>query len=319
MPRKEIVGPEAAPLGGVVVDDVEDDLDAGGVERLHHRFELGDLAARVAGAGIAGVGGEEIDRVVSPIVPQPLVDQMFVVEKSMDRHQLDRGRAQLDEMLDRGGVSEAGVRPLNVGRHVRMPLGEALDVGLIDDRTVQRSARGTVIAPIERGVDYDSLGNSPSVVLRIYRQVRGFFAGELISEDRHGPIDLAGQRARIRVDEELGWVEAIAVIGVLRSRHTIAVALSWADSRQKNMPDKGVDVAQLHLCLGARLVEQTEGDSGRGLAEEREVGSADRSNGRPVGKASPEVFSTQQYSPERHYSLAAPSAIRTPCAGTVSG
>ena len=32
MPRKLIVGPEVVALGGVVVDDVEDDLDAGLVE-----------------------------------------------------------------------------------------------------------------------------------------------------------------------------------------------------------------------------------------------------------------------------------------------
>ena len=40
MPRIDSIGPEVVALGGVVVDDVEDHLDAGGVERLHHRLEL---------------------------------------------------------------------------------------------------------------------------------------------------------------------------------------------------------------------------------------------------------------------------------------
>ena len=34
MPRKQRVGPEVIALGGVVVDDVEDDLDAGAVQAL---------------------------------------------------------------------------------------------------------------------------------------------------------------------------------------------------------------------------------------------------------------------------------------------
>ena len=50
MPRKDSVGPERAALGRVVVDDVEDDLDAGRVQRLHHGLELGDLAVRLSRA-----------------------------------------------------------------------------------------------------------------------------------------------------------------------------------------------------------------------------------------------------------------------------
>ena len=48
MPRKRQRRPEVVALGGVVVDDVEDDLDAGLVQRAHHRLELGHLPARLA-------------------------------------------------------------------------------------------------------------------------------------------------------------------------------------------------------------------------------------------------------------------------------
>ena len=47
---------QVVALGRVVVDDVEDHLDAGLVERPHHRLELGDLGAVAAGAGILVVG-----------------------------------------------------------------------------------------------------------------------------------------------------------------------------------------------------------------------------------------------------------------------
>ena len=50
MPAKHSVGPMLVALGGVVVDDVEDDLDVGLVQRLDHRLELGDLLAAAAAA-----------------------------------------------------------------------------------------------------------------------------------------------------------------------------------------------------------------------------------------------------------------------------
>ena len=42
MPLKDSVGPSSIALGGVVVNDVEDDLDAGIVEARHHFLEFGE-------------------------------------------------------------------------------------------------------------------------------------------------------------------------------------------------------------------------------------------------------------------------------------
>ena len=50
MPRSDSVGPELVALGGVVVDDVEDHLDAGGVQRAHHHLELAHRARSAVGA-----------------------------------------------------------------------------------------------------------------------------------------------------------------------------------------------------------------------------------------------------------------------------
>ena len=95
-------------LGGVVVDDVEDDLDADGVQRLDHRLELLHLTLRlsasgagqlagdsaVAGDGVGVVRGEEGDRVVAPVVAQSTVDEVVVVHELVHRHQLDRRDAE---------------------------------------------------------------------------------------------------------------------------------------------------------------------------------------------------------------------------------
>ena len=50
MPRKQSVGPMLVAFGGVVVDDVEDHLEPGGVQRLHHRLELVDRCRRASSA-----------------------------------------------------------------------------------------------------------------------------------------------------------------------------------------------------------------------------------------------------------------------------
>ena len=96
-------------LGGVVVDHVEDDLDAGGVQRLDHLLELGDLTAGVAAAGIARLRGEEVDGVVAPVVAQPLLQQVTVVEEGVHREQLDRGDAEILEVGDHRRRRETGV------------------------------------------------------------------------------------------------------------------------------------------------------------------------------------------------------------------
>ena len=46
MPRKRQGRTEMVALGGVVVDDVEDHLDAGVVQPLDHGLELGGSAGR---------------------------------------------------------------------------------------------------------------------------------------------------------------------------------------------------------------------------------------------------------------------------------
>jgi hypothetical protein len=93
MPRIDSVGPEVVALGRVVVDDVEDHLDAGRVQRLHHRLELLGHAERVA-RRVQVVRREERDRVVAPVVAQPLGVEVVVVDELVHRHQLDRGDAE---------------------------------------------------------------------------------------------------------------------------------------------------------------------------------------------------------------------------------
>ena len=67
----------------------------------------------------------------------------------MHGHQLHRGDAQAGEVIDRGRMGQAGVRPAQRLRDARVPQGEALDVGLVDDRLRLGHVRAGVVAPVE--------------------------------------------------------------------------------------------------------------------------------------------------------------------------
>ena len=101
-------GAVGARLGGVVEHHVEQDLQAGPVQRVDHRLELGDLPARLAGphgGRVAVVRGEEADRVVAPVVRQPPVEQERLGHVLVHRQQLDGGDAEVFQVRDRGLVA----------------------------------------------------------------------------------------------------------------------------------------------------------------------------------------------------------------------
>ena len=146
-------GAQVVALGRVVVDDVQDDLDAGLVEGLDHGLELLDLLPLGSVGGVGVVRGEEPDRVVAPVVRQPLLLKVGVIDELVDRHELDGRDTQVLEVVDDGGLSQTCVgAPQFLGNH-RVQLGHALDMGLVDDRLVVLVTRGTVMTPVEVGGD----------------------------------------------------------------------------------------------------------------------------------------------------------------------
>ncbi len=265
---------EVVALRGVVVDHVEDHLDAGRVQGLDHRLELLHLLAELTGGGVVGVRGEEAEGVVAPVVAQALVEQRGVVDELVHRHQLDRGDAELGEVLDDGRVGDAGVRAAHVLRHVRVQLGEPLDVGLVDDRLVVGDVQEPVALPVEERVDHDAEGH----VLRRVVVVAGVGVAEVVAEQRLAPLDLAARRLGVRVEQQLVGVAPQALLGVPRAVHAVAVPLAGLDRGQVAVPHVGVDLGQLDPGLGDLAagpdVDEAQLHALGDLAEESEVGSA---------------------------------------------
>ena len=146
---------QVVALRRVVVDDVQDDLDVGRVQRLDHRLELGDLRARLTGCGVGIVRREVADRVVSPVVGEPLGLEGRVVGELLDRHQFDRGDPELLEVFDDRRVGHSGIGSSQFLGDVRVAHRHALDVGLVDDGLRVVVPRPVVALPVEEWVDDD--------------------------------------------------------------------------------------------------------------------------------------------------------------------
>src|SRR5436305_782043 len=72
-------GPEMIPFRRVIIYHVENHFDSFGVERADHPLEITDGVLRFAPAIVGDFGREESNRVISPIVGKPLLDQMLIV------------------------------------------------------------------------------------------------------------------------------------------------------------------------------------------------------------------------------------------------
>ena len=122
----------------MVVDHVEDHLELVAVEMVDHLLELGE--GKVVDAGEAAIRRKEAERIIAPVIRQALVQQMVVVDEDVDGHQLDGGDADRLDVLDDVGVDQTTECALEQVRHLRVALGEAAHMHLVDQRLVKRRA-----------------------------------------------------------------------------------------------------------------------------------------------------------------------------------
>ncbi len=256
-------------LGGVVVDHVEDHLDAGQVQFTHHGLEFLDLLAVIAHRTVGVVRSEEADGVVAPVVREALFLQRAVIDELVHRHELDRGDAELLQVRDHRRVRHTGVGSALLLGNVRVQLGEALDVRLVDDRLVVRRARHAVAVPVEERVHHHAQHHVRGGVLVVDRVL----VTEVVAEEGLVPVELARHRLRVGVEEELVRVAAVTLGRVVRAVDPVAVLLARRHVRQVAVPDVTVHFLQLDAGFRAVVVEQAEHDRIRDLAVEGEVRS----------------------------------------------
>ncbi len=293
--------PEVVALGGVVVDDVEDDLDAGPVQRLDHPLELADLCAALARGGVAGVRGEETHGAVAPVVGETRAVEEALVGHMVDGEQLHRGDPELHEVVDGGIGGQAGVGASKIGADTGVALGVALHMDLVDHAPRQGRARPLHALPVERIIDHDRPGDGGGVVFVVDLQVGVLAAGDIGQGAGSVVVDAALDGLGVRVDQQLGRVEPVALGRVPRAVDPVAVALTGIHAGELDVPVERLAVHDRHPLLVAVVVEQAE-LHGRGvLGEQREVGGGPVPGGADgPGAAGPGVTGHQFASGSNH-------------------
>ena len=244
-------------LGGVVINHVEDDLDAGLVEGADHGLELGDHLARLLGKGIVMVWGEKAEGVIAPVVAQPQVAQAIVLQELVDGHELNGGNAKLFEVVNDGRVGHAGIRAAQLFWYVRVGHGHALNVGFVNDLFIIGNMGAVVATPVKEGIDDHRQHGVAQRVLFVAAGA-GFLGVDVIGIQGGIAVEFAVEGSGIRIDKELGRVAAQAVFWFIRAIDAVAVALARGDIGEVDMPHMGGNLRHFDAFLIAFFVNEAE-------------------------------------------------------------
>ncbi len=248
-------------FGGVVVDHVENDFEVGVMKAVHHFLEFADRVDRRREE--TRVGREEANCVVAPIVGEPFVEQMAVVDEGLNRHQLDRRDAKALDVIEHGLLAESCEGATQIFRYVGMSFGKTAHVGFIEDHALPGQRIAFRMTPRKIGVDHLAFRHEGRAVALVEGQI-AVFRIERIAEDFRRPLKLADMRFGVGIEQEFVRIETMAFFRFIRAVHPIAVHRTGFEIRQEHVPDlvgvlRQLDAFDLRL---AGFIEQTQFDPG---------------------------------------------------------
>ena len=239
------------PLRRMVEHYVKNHFDPVVVERFDQGFQLCSFPVIFVGGGVAAVGGEETDCIVTPVFQQPLsvhITGIHGLVKFKDRHQFHGVDSQFLQVGD--FFHEAGKRAF-VFHTGRLVFCVAPDMKLIDDKVAEFPVRLRHIAPV-KGILH-------------YAGVVGMFPVG-------APDTLSGDRFGVGIEKNFGFVEKQAFFGVIGAVYTVGVLkifdIQAVDDHGVNVPDlvglREGDHCE-RLLLGVVEEQQFAGSAARGV------------------------------------------------------
>src|SRR5678816_4174847 len=135
-------------------------------------------------------------------------------------------------------MRQARVGAAEMFRNFVAKLAEPFYMNFVDDGLVEFPSGRVVLAPVEALVDDHGFRHVPRAVAVVALQV---VAAQRIRKHRVIPLDVAADRLRIRIDQQLCRMTALPLCRIPWPVHAKTVALPGTDTRQVAMPaERGV-------------------------------------------------------------------------------
>ncbi len=227
-------GAQVVPLAGVVVDHVEDDLDAGVVEAPDHHFEF--VGRGHGPRAVPVVRGEVGEGVVSPVIGEIFGDQRVFAGVVVDGKELDGGDSQGAEVVDHRFAGQPCIGSPDLGGELRVESGKALHMGLVDDGFGPGRSGGTVGSPDVGGVHDDRQGG-PRGIVPVVRDHVSLGISQGIGKEGVIPADSPGDLLGVGIEKDLGGVEPESPGRVVGAVDPVAVDPPRPGFRKVDVPD----------------------------------------------------------------------------------
>ena len=240
--------PQFVAFGAVVVDHVDHHLHAARMHRIDQGAELAGRAGAGPAAPVTRLGRKPGNAVVTPVVAQAHAQQSRLVGTLLHRHQAQRGHAQGLQMVQHHRFSQPGIAAAQGLGHLRVQRGHGLDVQLVQHACTSGNAWRWHSAHRQRR-RHPGFQRRCRVVAGI-----GQHGIPCIVTVVNGFAVVPPQNfTRIRVEQQLGRVEALAARRIPRSVHAVAVHqadLAPPPARQMTMPNASAASGQRKAMQG---------------------------------------------------------------------
>jgi hypothetical protein len=155
----------------VIINYIEDHLNARSMHFLHHVFKFYYLFSGNASAGIAHIGRKKTNGIITPIIGETFFVEVAIGNKMMYGHQLNRGNTQLFEIADGNRMGKPCISTSYFFRYIGVELCESFYMRFVDHRFMIRYFGRAIFPPVKVIIDDHAFGNKWGAVQRAEAEV----------------------------------------------------------------------------------------------------------------------------------------------------